>query len=367
MRTRLAVLSLAIAALGAALTWFTTVPILTPLLELSAPTLPAKVQQAVKLLPYLVLLEMVGIALGTFVLLEFFVGRPIRRMEESIERIGSVGLDAQINDETGSVIARAQTSLRRLTRALKAEQELTTRQLRDLQTANVDLKIARLEVLRSEQLALLGRLAAGVAHEVGNPLMGILGYLGIIRQRVDEPSRDLVDRMEVEVQRINRIVASLLDLGRPPTAKLSTVDLCRTVKDAAALVAHGPHFAGVTLHWKVPESTWVRTDPGTLSQIIINLLLNAAQAMSAKGEIILTAEAAADGVRLHVDDTGPGLSEEVRARLFAPFFTTKPPGSGTGLGLAVSRQLAEAAGGRLYAENRPEGGARFTVVLLPAT
>ena len=225
------------------------------------------------------------------------------------------------------------------------------------------LSRAQTELVAAERLATVGRLAAGVAHEVGNPLAGILGYLSLARMKAPSPElKDYLERIDQEVQRIDRIVRGLLDLGRPETSSPLPVEVGTVVETCVRLVRAAPELTGVTVALDLEPGVVARAETGPLSQILINLLLNAAQAMGGQGRVEVLSRRAGDVVQVLVVDAGPGISSEVMARLFEPFFTTKGR-QGTGLGLAVSQRLARGMGGSLTAENVAEGGARFTVTL----
>ncbi|HEY1086281.1 MAG TPA: ATP-binding protein, partial [Archangium sp.] len=221
------------------------------------------------------------------------------------------------------------------------------------------------ELVATDRLATVGKLASGVAHEVGNPLSGILGYLSVMRMRQAGNAEliDLVTRIEHEVQRIDQIVRSLLELGRPSRGKAQAVDVRPIVDSCVKLLGASREFQNVKVEVEGPGSLYVRAEAGPLSQVLVNLLINAAQAMAGRGRVVVRAEAHEGEGRLVVEDEGPGLPDEVKARLFEPFFTTKAAGQGTGLGLAVSRHLLSQFEGRLDAGDRPGGGARFTIAL----
>jgi two-component system, NtrC family, sensor kinase len=211
----------------------------------------------------------------------------------------------------------------------------------------------------------VGKLAAGVAHEVGNPLSGILGYLSLAQARAkgDPQLADFLQRIDAEVQRIDQIVRGLLDLGRSGKGATASIDAASVVENAVRLLGKGPDFQKVAVALELPRDAVVRAESGALAQVVINLLLNAAQAMGGDGRIVVRGERADGKLRLHVEDTGPGIPADALPHLFEPFFTTKEAGQGSGLGLAISRHLVESMGGALEAGNRPEGGARFTVTL----
>ncbi|OJH36342.1 hypothetical protein BON30_34920 [Cystobacter ferrugineus] len=230
--------------------------------------------------------------------------------------------------------------------------------------------------LRAEQMAQLGQLAAGVAHEVRNPLAYVQANLRFLQEEA-RPSRAESDaeyaaalqETLLGVERIHQIVKDLTALSRSEEpAPVGQCDL-RPVIDTSVRLASVRLKTLVRLAVEVPETPRARAEPRRLGQVLLNLLLNAADAIEeAKvpdGRVALRVQVDEERVRVLVEDNGPGIRAEHLSRLFTSFFTTKAPGKGTGLGLALSRQYVESFGGTLRAENRSEGGARF-IVELPA-
>jgi signal transduction histidine kinase len=370
MRGRLASLSFFLASAAVAVAWLTLLPVLTGLFDaLRRASSPgsAEAELLVRVrgvLPLYLAVDLVLVALVCFGILYLALGRPLRRIEAAIEQLGAHRWDLPLGSGGGPLLSRIQTSLRQMGSALAEEQAVTKRQLDELRAANDRIGHAQAELVASERLATVGRLAAGVAHEVGNPLSGILGYLSVLRTRARDASvRELLDPIEAEVQRIDRIVRGLLDLGRPPHGAPQPVELGKLAATCVQLVTATPELKDVTVEVAIPNAVVARADPGPLSQVMLNLLLNAAQAMGGSGKVRISATSADGTVRLDVEDAGPGLSPEVAARMFEPFFTTRAAEKGTGLGLAVSLHLAHSMGGQLRGENRPGGGARFTLEL----
>ena len=370
MRGRLASLSFFLASAAVAVAWLTLLPVMVSLFDAlrraSAPgsaeaDLLARVRGA---LPLYLAVDLVLIAAVCFAILYLALGRPLRRVEAAIEQIGAHRWDLPLASGGGPLLSRIQTSLRQMAAALSEEQALTKRQLDELRSANERIGHAQAELVASERLATVGRLAAGVAHEVGNPLSGILGYLSVLRTRARDGSiRELLDPIENEVQRIDRIVRGLLDLGRPPQGSPQPVELAKLAATCVQLVAATPELKDVKVEVDIPSTVVARADPGPLSQVMLNLLLNAGQAMAGRGRVWISGASGDGTVRLDVEDEGPGLTPEVAARMFEPFFPTRTAEKGTGLGLAVSLHLAHSMGGQLRGENRPGGGARFTLEL----
>ncbi|OJT27368.1 two-component sensor histidine kinase [Archangium sp. Cb G35] len=371
MKWRIASIAFLLSVVGTGFTWLTLQRPLLTLLEVarhgSAPgSLEAAVlSRTLGSLPFLLMLDLVLLTLLAYGVLDFMVGRPLRRTEVVVEQLGRLELDVSVPESPGPLLSRIQRALSRMAAALQEEQETTRRQVEALRAANARLAQAQTELVSAERLATVGRLAAGVAHEVGNPLAGILGYLSLAGARVKDPEvQEYLGRIDHEVQRIDGIVRGLLEIGRPAREQLGPVEVGNVVETCVQLVKVGRDFSRVRLELDLTPGLLARADSGPLSQIVINLLLNAVQAMGGEGLVRLATRSSEEGeVMLVVEDTGPGIPAEVMPRLFEPFFTTKEPGQGTGLGLAVSRYLSEGMGGRLTAENMPGGGARFSVRL----
>lgn len=278
--------------------------------------------------------------------------------------------EAQLLSEGGDALGRVGGAVNRLVERLRAERARTREQIISLQGANRllaeekrALREAREDLARSERLATVGRLAAGVAHEVGNPLAAILGYAGILRSRLPpgEGGAEYAERIEREAARMDRILRDLLDLARPRAERAAALDLGQIVRQAHALVAPQASWGGCALRAELPEGL-----PRALGvehyavQVLVNLLLNSARAKARA--VVVRGEAEERFVHLCVDDDGEGIPESSFPRLFEPFFTTAAPGQGTGLGLALCHASMERMGGSIAAEARPPGsGARFVL------
>jgi len=372
MKPRLAAIAFLVAVLATGLTWLSFQPVLVRLVDaLHRTALPGTgpalvLQRAREALPVLLALDLLLLCLVAYAILWLAVARPVQRLESELGQLERLDLELGPRGSGGPLLSRVEASLRRTASALQAERTLTLRQLEDLRQANERITRTQAELVAAERLATVGRLAAGVAHEVGNPLSGILGYLSLLRARAggEAERAEYVDRVEAEVHRIDRIVRGLLDLGRPQRPTLVPVEVGPVAETSVRLVAAGPDFRGVHVTVEAPPGLSVLADAGALSQVLINLLLNAAQAMEGSGTVSVHAGGSeGQTVRIDIVDTGPGIPPEVRARLFEPFFTTKPGGKGSGLGLAISQTLVHAMGGTLEAGDGPEGGGRFSVRL----
>jgi signal transduction histidine kinase len=373
MKLRIASVSFLIGIAATGMAWLSLQPVLVRLVDGLQRVAPAAgperllLARVSRLLPLLLGVDLLLSAVIAYAVLYFTVARPLDRMEELVDQLSTLRLEPDVPvDRGGPLLSRLSGALGRLTAALRREQATTRRQLADLQAANAQLTRAQMELVAAERLATVGKLAAGVAHEVGNPLSGILGYLSLAqaRARSDPQLVDFLQRIDSEVQRIDQIVRGLLDLGRQRAAAgPEPVSVGAVARSCARLLSKGPDFARVEVAVEVGEGLTVRAESGALAQVLINLLINAAQAMGGEGRIQVRAEAREGALALVVEDGGPGIPEEILPRIFEPFFTTKEAGRGTGLGLAISQHLVAGMGGSLAAENRAGGGARFTVVL----
>ncbi|NPC84696.1 two-component sensor histidine kinase, partial [Pyxidicoccus fallax] len=315
MKWRIASVAFLLGSLSTGLIWLSVQSALLRLLEgvrrLAPPGGPELEMLArVKgLLPLLLGLDLVAVTVLAYVVLDLTVGRPLRSTEAVVEQFGRLELDPHmVPMQGGPLLSRIQRALQRMAEALRTEQALTRSQMASLREANARLARAQTELVSSERLATVGRLAAGVAHEVGNPLSGILGYVALARMKATTPElKDFLERIDHEVQRIDRIIRGLLDLGRPGAASLGPVEVGTVVETCVRLVRAAPELAGVTVELGLEPGLLARADAGPLSQIVINLLLNAAQAMGGQGSVRVRTRTEAGEARLVVEDSGPGI------------------------------------------------------------
>jgi PAS domain S-box-containing protein len=222
------------------------------------------------------------------------------------------------------------------------------------------------QLVQSGKLATIGELAAGVAHEINNPLFAILGLVEFLLKDA-EPGTKAYDRLVLVQQtglEIKEIVRALLDFAREPSDERTLVQVRDAACETVELVRRTSAAKQVELIERYDEEpTPVEANPNQLKQIFLNLVTNASQALGGEGTVEVSVERSGSWVVASVSDDGPGIPEDALGRIFEPFFTTKRSVGGSGLGLSVSHGIAEAHGGTLVAENRPEGGARFTLRL----
>ncbi len=275
---------------------------------------------------------------------------------------------------------------RDITERKHAEDRLV-RLLADLKKTHEDLKAAQLNLIQAEKMESVGRLAAGVAHEVKNPLaVAVMGldYLKNTLGRSDAAAAAVLTEIYEAIKRADTVIGGLLDFSRPRTLILKAEDLNELVQQSVQLVRHDLTTKRIRLDKHLADGLPRRkVDGNKFKQVFLNLLLNAIHATPEDGTLTVSTyackawqlrdagvafppdkfEPAAALLAVRVDDTGTGISEEHLSKIFDPYFTTKPAGQGTGLGLGVSRQIVEMHGGVLDIRNRHEGGARAIVAI----
>lgn len=242
-------------------------------------------------------------------------------------------------------------------------QELQQR-LADLRRAAQRQKEDQKQLLRMERLSIMGETAAVVAHELRNPLVAIGGFARALHRALPEgdTNREYAGIITEEVARLERIIHDLLDFIRPKKILRKLVPVDELVADTARMFERRLQEQGTALALEcAAPGLRVRVNPGEIQQVLQNLLMNAVQAMGQGGTITVRTRPQPGGVRVEVQDEGPGVPEDVKPRLFTPFFTTKPTGSG--LGLAISSQIVKGHGGTLTCQAAPGGGALFAVGL----
>ncbi|MCK6513008.1 ATP-binding protein [Myxococcota bacterium] len=316
-------------------------------------------------------------AIILFILLFFLTRRlvrPLERLGHAMDHLAakgrSDGLEIEVTrqDEIGD-LARSFVGMESI---LQVHQTTRETQLQALQEANKILQRAQNELIQREKLSSVGQMAAGVAHEIGNPLSAIMGYSDLLAtsETWSEAERDLVKRIEKEAKRIDRIIRDLLDYARPKQTQTASCWPNQAIEEAIELLSLQPRFRQATLQQEVaPDLPIVPIESSALMQVLINLLLNAADATQGKGPIWLSAalqptEGSALLV-LCVEDAGPGVPATLREKIFEPFFTTKEPGKGVGLGLAICQRTLLEAGGTLEVTDntRNTTGACFRITL----
>lgn len=224
---------------------------------------------------------------------------------------------------------------------------------------------ARIQLERSHKLSLVGQIAAGLAHEIKNPLASIKGAVEILGDEATSPSekREFEAIVVKEIRRVDRSVSGFLEFARPSETSLARVNLTDVVTGAVKQIETQAREKGVSIDSRLEGGLHVNADEERIHQVLLNLLLNALDASGRDGAVRVTLVGGPKGesAGIVVEDSGLGIAEADRDRVFEPFFTSKP--TGTGLGLAVAKSIVERHGGTITLENRPGGGARARVEL----
>ena len=276
-----------------------------------------------------------------------------------------------------------------MTDALERRSEDLAKAVAELRGANAELRRTRAGLDRAERLAVMGRLAAGVAHEVGNPIGAILAFVELVRRDpgIGDASRGHLARVAREGERVRGILQQLLDFSRPVRPEPLRLELAEVFERAIELVAAQRAHRGIRFEREFePGAPAAFADAGAVLQILLNLLLNAADALADTAEPVMRLElrpavlhtregdagaggvgarTRCDAVECRVSDNGSGIADGDRERIFDPFYTTKPPGQGTGLGLSTAARLAEELDGTLALAEPPLGFSTSFVLRLP--
>ena len=302
--------------------------------------------------------------------------KPIQRLVHRAEENREAEDGFFVLDEEDNEFSRLSKSLNRMLMRIAQDKDKLQATIFSLEQANRDLAQAQRELVRAEKLASVGRLSAGIAHEIGNPLGIIKGYLELLKAADLDPGEraEFIARTEDEVERVNSIIRQMLDLARPAGEELSQVNVHAIIQDLDEVCRFQPALSRVKIELALNAACdQVRANARQLRQVFLNLILNAADAFDAQAdatanrlrietEVATAAGASAvDWLLVRFVDNGVGIPEEHLEDIFDPFFTTKDPGRGTGLGLSVSFAIIEGIGGTIKAE--PNSAHGTTVVI----
>ncbi|QXE91471.1 sensor histidine kinase [Geomonas subterranea] len=316
-------------------------------------------------LAYFALDFLLLLVFGSYLLSRTVVS-PIKRLLSATRRITAGDLGVSVNVAGSTEVAELSDGFNSMMVALREKRVEVEEKVASLKWTNKELVEARNEAVRSEKMASVGLLAAGMAHEIGTPLAAIMGYSTILAEELaaDPEKSDYLRRIEEESRRIDRIVRGLLDYARPKRVRWEEVEIRGLLDKVVELLAG----QGVLKHLEVSveveaDLATVHADPHQLEQLLINLIVNARDAMPRGGSLWLKGRRSGAEVVIEVEDNGEGMAPELLGKVFDPFFTTKEPGKGTGLGLAIAARIAESCGGRLDVQSELGKGSRFTLTL----
>ena len=360
------------------------------------------------LLFYICLDILVLVAFGTYIFSKLVV-KPVKQLVQTAERFQEGDRLPDVGAGEINELGKLSQALNGMLQRLADNKEELRQHISSLEQANLEIRRAQQEVVFSEKLASVGRLAAGIAHEIGNPIGIVLGYLELLQMKdIDEDERlELLGRMGSEVQRISQTIRQLLDFSRPNSDERQTVLIHSLIEETLAVVDHQFRQQEIEVVLELDAQTdAVLANADQLKQVFLNLMVNAADAMVATGErpqggqlLVSTRSLVGEGlvkesigqqpmrrrddpqaadyrhlrkrpgktdsrwIGIEFADTGVGVAAEDQERVFDPFFTTKEVGKGTGLGLSVSIQIIETLGGRMELSSRPGKETRVSILL----
>jgi len=296
------------------------------------------------------ILLIVAAALGLF--WSRRITRPLEMLSSATQVLGQGSFDVRVTTDANDEIGELATSFNQMA------EELTERE-------NA-LQVAQSQLIHSEKMAAFGQLGAGIAHEVKNPLAGILGYAQLSLRKVDpeNPLHKNLLIIEKETKRCKSIIENLLRFARQEKVEFDPIDINSVIEDAAAIVDHQLGVNQISLERELAaDLPPIRGNANQIQQVLMNFMINAQQAMEGQpGLVKLTSRQLETGaVEVRVSDTGPGMDDEVKAKIFEPFFTTKNAGKGTGLGLSVSFGIIRDHRAEIRVESEPGNGATFVI------
>jgi two-component system, NtrC family, sensor kinase len=307
---------------------------------------------------------------------------------QPLARLAKRAADYKEDDALFFSVRKEDNELNSLSRALNSmlkrisnDKEKLRSTVLSLERSNLELKQAQRDIIRAEKLASVGRLSAGIAHEIGNPIGIVMGYLELLRQPdITEDERDeFIQRTADEIERINNIIRQLLEISRPSNSDRKAVSVHNIVQDTADVLHVQPLMSNIELSLDLAaENDTVLAEPNQLRQVFLNLIINAADAISGadgpqNGKMKISTrhrkngdkagKTASDLLNIQFSDNGPGIAEENLSNIFDPFFTTKDPGRGTGLGLSVSFMIVESLGGKMTGTSEVGKGTTMIITL----
>lgn len=329
---------------------------------------------------YLIVNLFILTAAGLYLISNIAV-KPVQRMVRRAEEFrGEDDLFFQYGNKENE-FDKLSKALNRLLKRISEDKEKLQATVSSLEKANMDLRQAEKDVIRAEKMASVGRLSSGIAHEIGNPIGIVIGYLDLLKQNdiPDDEKKEYIKRAGDEINRINIIIRQLLDFSRPSDEKPKIVGVHEVIKDISEIVKYQPFMSSIEIRLSLEAGNDdVLTDSNQLRQVFLNLIINAADAVSSsrnrlngrlivKSEVINETDAEAINSRptlkISFTDNGPGIPDESISNIFDPFFTTKEPGKGTGLGLFVCFALIDGMEGKIKAQSREKEGTTMMIYL----
>lgn len=317
------------------------------------------------------------LGLGAFILSRMVV-TPLHRLLSATEKITCGHYGQRISISGSAELTELAESFNAMSTTLRIKEQQVNQHLEALQKINCELSQAREETLRTEKMASIGLLAAGMAHEIGTPLASIIGYAELAgSEELDTATiQEYARRISADCTRIDRIVRGLLQYATPQGTTVERCDIISLLEETLTLLREQGVFKNMHVSLIHSDDTAeTAADPHQLQQVLINLLINSRDAMTqGTGQLSITitnetdrnnSENSISYVKIDVSDNGTGIPEEHLSKIFDPFFTTKEPGKGTGLGLAISSKIIESFGGKIHVSSKTGEGTSISL-LLPA-
>lgn len=335
----------------------------------------AMLRHSEKLILLYIVLDTLILAVVGIYLLSRIVVRPIHNLLRMTDEYRDGYTIPSMQELPQNEIGNLSRSLGIMLKRLEENKQELKDHISSLEKANNEIKQAQDEIIRSEKLASVGRLAAGIAHEIGNPIGIILGYLDLIRKGnvTEEEKTDFLNRVESEITRVKTIITQLLDYSRPSKSRKEKADIHGLVKAMVDMLRPQPMMdqISVTMDLNADRDT-VFVDNNLIQQVFINIIMNAADVLAEKNinalegceKILHISSSSTDKeIVIRFRDNGPGIETSELGHIFDPFYTTKDPGKGTGLGLSVSYRIIEEQGGTIRAESIKGEGTTITLNL----
>ncbi len=304
-------------------------------------------------------------------LLTKFVNRPIEKLLLATREAARGNLDTKVeirsHDELGELAQSFNHMISELKRSRNAIEEWTQTLEQKVNERTKELQQVQDQLIRAGKMAALGELAAGVAHEINNPLTGVLTFSSLMLKKVDEnhPWKKDLENIVQQTTRCRNIVRGLLDFARQRKPDKKEWDVHSLIERTLALLENQAPFQNIQIIKEFKQNMpMILVDPDQIQQVFMNILINAADAMSKNGGTIIIKTDLKDGIaEISFTDTGCGMTKEQLSKLFTPFFTTKEPGKGTGLGLAISYSIIQNHNGDIEVESEPGKGSTFRIKL----
>ncbi len=316
------------------------------------------------LIMYIILGSVFILFLGIFILRRRIV-TPVQALISYTRKIAEGNLKERLTPSGGKELIELAHAFNIMAEALATKQEQLSQKIEELEKMNRELIKTRNELVQAEKLALIGRMASGIAHELGNPISAIFGNIELLEKRIkNENVSDVISRLRNDAERMDKIIRELLDFARPKRLTLEKTDVKKSIEDAIEIVKSQKGFEKITTEVIPTEDpVEVMADVNQLKQVWVNLLINSRDAMPEGGKINILIKKDASNVFIEFSDTGRGIEKEFIDRIFEPFFTTKEPGKGTGLGLTVVQRIIQSMGGKINVKSEINKGSTFSITL----